>query len=119
MLLPKYERAWISSQWPANDEQMIPYCSHVGFCQFIANKPNHFGIKVWAMADVNNGYILKIYTGKNLAAVNNTEDPLMLDGLSRWSQTHCKVMATRDTLLSLTIFIQVHLCLSKLKRLLG
>jgi len=105
MLLPKYERGWISSQWPAIDEQMIPYCGHVGFCQFIANKPNHFGIKVRAMAKP--GYILKqqIYTGKNLTAVNNTEDPLMLDGLSRWSHTYYKIMATRDTLLSLTIFI--------------
>ena len=103
MLLPKYEMGWISSQWPAIDEKMIPYCAHVGFCQFIANKPNYFGIKVRAMADVKTGYILKqqIYTGKNLTAVNNTEDPLMLDRLGRWSHTYYKVMATRDTLLSL------------------
>lgn len=76
MLLPKYEREWISSQWLAIDEQIIPYRGRVGFRQFIANKPNRFGIKVWAMADAKTGYILKqqIYTGKNLTAVNNTED---------------------------------------------
>ena len=44
MLLPKYEREWISSQWLAIDEQMIPHRGHVGFREFIANKPNHFGI---------------------------------------------------------------------------
>ena len=35
--------------------------------QLVANNPKRFGIKVWAMADATNGYILQqqIYTGKN------------------------------------------------------
>ena len=59
MLLPKYEREWISSQWLAIDEQMIPYSGRVGFWQFITNKPNRFVIKVCTMADAKPGYILK------------------------------------------------------------
>ena len=46
MLLGKYEREWIYSHWLAFDVQMTPYHGHVGFQQFIANKPNRFGIKV-------------------------------------------------------------------------
>ena len=47
---------------------MIPFRGRVGFRQFVANKPSRFGIKVWAMADGNNGYILRqqIYTGRNV-----------------------------------------------------
>jgi len=67
-LLPKYDQEWISSQWLAIDEQMIPFRGRVGFRQFIANKPSRFWIKVWAMADGSNGYILRqqIYAGKNV-----------------------------------------------------
>ena len=47
---------------------MIPFRGRVGFRQFVADKPSTFGIKVWAMPDGNNGYILRqqIYTGKNV-----------------------------------------------------
>ena len=67
-LLPKYDQEWVSHQWLAIDEQMIPFRGRVGFRQFVANKPSRFGIKVWAMADGNNGYILRqqIYTGRNV-----------------------------------------------------
>lgn len=76
IILPKYESEWISSQWLAINEQMIPYRGRVGFRQFIANKPSRFGIKVWAMADATTGYILKqqIYTGKKLGEANNRDD---------------------------------------------
>lgn len=67
-LLPRYAAEWTGHQWLAIDEQMIPYRGRVGFRQFVANKPKRFGIKVWAMADATNGYILQqqIYTGKNV-----------------------------------------------------
>ena len=75
-ILPKCENEWVSSQWFAIDEQMVPYCGRVGFKQFIANKPNRFGFKVWAMADANTGYILKqqLKTGKNVGQANNTDE---------------------------------------------
>ena len=67
-LLPRYAAEWTGNQWLAIDEQMIPYRGRVGFRQFVANKPKRFGIKVWAMADATNGYVLQqqIYTGKNV-----------------------------------------------------
>lgn len=65
-LLPEYDQEWISNQWLATNEQMIPFRGRVGIRQFIANKPSRLGIKVWAMADGSNGYILRqqIDTGK-------------------------------------------------------
>lgn len=86
IILPKYESEWISAQWLAIDEQMIPYRGRVGFRQFIANKPSRFGIKVWAMADATTGYILKqqIYTGKKLAGeANNRPDDAPYVGLAQ------------------------------------
>lgn len=67
-LFPRYAAEWTGHQWLAIDEQMIPYRGRVGFRQFVANKPKRFGIKVWAMADATNGYLLQqqIYTGKNV-----------------------------------------------------
>ena len=67
-LLPRYAAEWTSNQWLAIDEQMIPHRGCVSFRQFVANKPKRFGIKVWAMADATNGYVLQqqIYTGKNV-----------------------------------------------------
>ena len=67
-LFPRYAAEWTGNQWLAIDEQMIPHQGRVGFRQFVANKPKRFGIKVWAMADATNGYVLqqKIYTGKNI-----------------------------------------------------
>ena len=58
-LLPRYAAEWTGNQWLAIDEQMIPYRGRVGFRQFVANKPKRFGIKVWAMADATNGYVLQ------------------------------------------------------------
>lgn len=67
-LLQRYDQEWTSHQWLAIDEQMTPLRGRVGFRQFVAKKPSRFGIKVWAMADASNGYILRqqIYTGKNV-----------------------------------------------------
>lgn len=67
-LLPKYGKEWISHHWLAIDEQMTRYRGRIRFRQFVANKLSRFGIKVWAMADGSNGYILRqqIYTEKNV-----------------------------------------------------
>jgi len=37
---------------------MIPFRGRVWFQHFVANKPSSFGIKVRAMADGRNGFIL-------------------------------------------------------------
>ena len=57
-LLPGYAAEWTGNQWLAIDDQMIPYRGRVGFRQFVANKPKRLEIKVWAMADASNGYVL-------------------------------------------------------------
>ena len=46
---------------------MIPFKGRLGFKQYMKVKPTKWGIKVWVLADVVNGYIpkLQVYTGKN------------------------------------------------------
>ena len=48
------------------DEQMIGTRCRVSFIQYMPNKPQRFGIKVWALADSKNGYLsnFQVYTGK-------------------------------------------------------
>lgn len=48
------------------DEQMVGTRCRVSFIQFMPDKPQRFGIKLWALADSRNGYLcnFQIYTGK-------------------------------------------------------
>ena len=92
-LLLRYAAEWTGNQWLAIDEQIIPCRGCVGFRQFAANKPKRFGVKVWAMADATNGYVLQeqIYTGRNV------EQRMPEAGLgTRVVQTLPKDMRTMD-----------------------
>ena len=48
------------------DEAMIPFKGRSSLKQYMPKKPVKRGIKVWALADADNGYIstLEVYTGK-------------------------------------------------------
>ena len=47
------------------DERIVKYSGRLSFLQFIRNKPNQFGIKVFVLADAPTGYVYnwKVYTG--------------------------------------------------------
>ncbi|KAF2886752.1 hypothetical protein ILUMI_19418 [Ignelater luminosus] len=49
------------------DEQLFPSKARCNFTQFIANKPNKFGIKFWMLADVKSKYMCNTfpYLGKD------------------------------------------------------
>ena len=57
------------------DEAMIPFQGRLHFKQYIQNKPNPWGVKVWCCCDPTNGYMLdfKFYTGKSVSS-NGTWD---------------------------------------------
>ena len=58
---------YIPAEHISIDEQMIGTRCRVGFIQYMPNKPQRFGIKVWALADSRNAYLcnFQIYTGKH------------------------------------------------------
>lgn len=43
------------------DEQLLPCKSRCRFIQYMANKPDKFGIKFWLAPDVNPKYVLNDY----------------------------------------------------------
>ncbi len=49
------------------DEQLIPTKARCRFTQYIANKPDKFGIKFWLLADVHSKYLMNRfpYFGKD------------------------------------------------------
>ena len=53
------------------NEAMIPFQGRLHFKQYIQNKPNPWGVKVWCCCDPRNGYMLdfKFYTGKSEAPI--------------------------------------------------
>ena len=63
------ESCWthnIPNEHKAVDEQMIGTRCGVSFIQYVPNKPQRFGRKLWALANSQNGYLCncQVYTGK-------------------------------------------------------
>lgn len=48
------------------DEAMVAFRGRLGFRQYMPAKPVKFGIKIWELADAQNGYVsnFQVYTGK-------------------------------------------------------
>ena len=47
------------------DETLIPFKGKTQILQYIPNKPYKWGLKVWTLAELKTGYVLKI-TNDNL-----------------------------------------------------
>jgi hypothetical protein len=61
------QRHYTPSENVAADEQLFPTKAKCRFTQFMANKPDKFGIKIWALAEVDSKYFLRgiPYLGKD------------------------------------------------------
>lgn len=42
------------------DEAMIPFKGHLGFKQYMKDKPTNWRVKAFVLSDANNGYIARI-----------------------------------------------------------
>ena len=58
------------------DEHLSRYRGHCPFRQYMPNKPDKYGIKIWALADAKNFYPinLEVCTGKNNSLSNKPEE---------------------------------------------
>ena len=67
IITPLLESEYDPDEQLAVDEAMIHFKGRLGFKQYMKDKPTKWGIKVFALADSQNGYVYRfqIYTGKN------------------------------------------------------
>ena len=65
-LIPRFQQVFTPGKEIAVDESMIGYKGRLSFLQYMPKKPQKWGMKAWALADSNTGYIWnrKLYTGK-------------------------------------------------------
>ncbi|XP_070710531.1 piggyBac transposable element-derived protein 4-like [Pempheris klunzingeri] len=49
------------------DEQLVPFKGRCSFRQYMPSKPGKYGLKIWALSDVQTSYAwrLQVYTGKS------------------------------------------------------
>ena len=66
-LVENFQRAYIPEPNLTADEQLFPIKSRCPFLQFMANKPDKFGIKNWMLAEAESKYCLNmnLYLGKD------------------------------------------------------
>uniref|UniRef100_A0AAX7VMN6 PiggyBac transposable element-derived protein domain-containing protein n=1 Tax=Astatotilapia calliptera TaxID=8154 RepID=A0AAX7VMN6_ASTCA len=52
------------------DEQLVPFKGRCSFKQYMPSKPSKYGLKIWALCDVQTSYAwrLQVYTGKSASA---------------------------------------------------
>ena len=72
LVLPLFESEYNLHNSVAVDEAMIPFKGHLGFKQYMKNKPTKWGIKAFVLSDSTNGYVyrVQIYTGKSMEATD-------------------------------------------------
>jgi hypothetical protein len=58
---------YVPSQFIAIDEGMVPWKGRLSFRQYIPNKPDRFGMKLYILCDSLTGYVslFDVYTGKD------------------------------------------------------
>ncbi|XP_015776889.1 PREDICTED: piggyBac transposable element-derived protein 4-like [Acropora digitifera] len=71
LILPKFQETYCPSRNLSVDETLVKFKGKLSWKQFIKDKPARFGLKLFTLADADNGYVLsyKVYTGKDNAAV--------------------------------------------------
>ena len=70
----KLSRAFVPDGYITVDEQLLPCKARCKFIQFMASKPDKFGIKFWLAADVQNKYVFNgiPYTGRDATRAPDT-----------------------------------------------
>ena len=76
-LVENCQKACISNVFITVDEQLLPCKARCKFIQFMANKPDKFGLKFWMTVDVESKYFCNglAYLGKNEARSNDVSVP--------------------------------------------
>ncbi|XP_039467124.1 piggyBac transposable element-derived protein 4-like [Oreochromis aureus] len=76
------------------DEQLVPFKGRCAFRQYMPKKPAKYGLKVWAVCDVETSYAwrLQLYTGKAAAGRTETNQGMrvvleLMEGLQGHSVT--------------------------------
>jgi len=77
-LVPKWRELYSPSEHLSIDESMIKGQGRMPARQFLRNKPHRWGIKNWALAESETGYVLncELYCGKVLTEMVITIPPL-------------------------------------------
>lgn len=79
-IVQQFSLVFRPSEYVTIDEQLVGFRGHCSFRQYLPNKPNKYGIKIFAMVDARNFYCSKmeVYTGKQpdgpYAVSNSPED---------------------------------------------
>ena len=80
LLSARFRRFYIPNQNLTIDERIVKYTGRLSFLQYIRNKPNQLGIKVFVVADLTGyTYNWKVYTGRerqNLQRSNQLQEPM-------------------------------------------
>ena len=65
-LIKNFQKVFVPQKQLSIDEAMISYKGRLSFLQYLPKKPRKWGMKAWALADSNLGYIWnwKLYCGK-------------------------------------------------------
>jgi len=65
ILTLRFQRYYTPHRELTIDERIVKFSGRLSFLQYIRNKPNQYGIKVFVLADAHNGYVCswKVYTG--------------------------------------------------------
>ena len=65
LLTQRYRRYYVPNRHLTVDERIVKFTGRLSFLQFVRNKPNQYGIKVYVLADAHTGYVCnwKVYLG--------------------------------------------------------
>jgi len=96
LIIPRLMLEYHVHEELAVDEAMIPFKGRLDFKQYMKDKPTKWGIKVFVLVDLRNGYVkcIQIYTGKNSELSKNEvglTSSVVLELLEGLEQTHPKV----------------------------
>jgi hypothetical protein len=72
-IVDNFKKAYRPNEYLCIDEQLFPTKSRCRFLQYMANKPDKFGIKFWALVEVDSKYCINLipYLGKDENRVDN------------------------------------------------
>ena len=65
LLSSRFRQYYVLHRELTIDERIVKFTGRLSFLQFIRNKPNQYGIKIYILADAHTGYVYnwKVYTG--------------------------------------------------------
>ena len=75
LLSLRFQRFYMPSREITLDERIVKHIGRVSFLQYIRNKPNQYGLKIYVVADAHNGFVYnwKIYTGRDVERGNRRQ----------------------------------------------